>query len=78
MACRHSCPHRGHTDYQAGTTASLELDVADRQRSSCLTCGLHRRLTAYLTDVLSRIATGHLNTRLDDLLPWAHAAAPNL
>ncbi|MBS7707978.1 transposase domain-containing protein [Chelatococcus asaccharovorans] len=56
----------------------MELDVADRQRSSCLTCGLHRRLTAYLTDVLSRIATGHLNTRLDDLLPWAHAAAPNL
>ena len=33
---------------------------------------------AYLTDVLSRIATGHLNTRLDDLLPWAYATAPHL
>ncbi|WP_210206195.1 hypothetical protein, partial [Agrobacterium sp. MS2] len=25
--------------------ASVELDAADRQRSSGLTCGLHRRLT---------------------------------
>ncbi len=25
----------------------MELDAADRQRSSCLTCGLHRRLTKY-------------------------------
>jgi hypothetical protein len=33
---------------------------------------------AYLADVLSRIATGHLNTRLDDLLPWAYATAPDL
>lgn len=24
----------------------MELDAADRQRSSCLTCGLHRRLTS--------------------------------
>ncbi|WP_210246935.1 hypothetical protein, partial [Rhizobium sp. NFACC06-2] len=31
--------------YQAGAVASVELDAADRQRSSCLTCGLHRRLT---------------------------------
>jgi transposase len=33
---------------------------------------------AYLTDVLSRIATGHLNTQIDDLLPWAYATAPDL
>jgi transposase len=33
---------------------------------------------AYLTDVLSRIVTGHLNTRIDDLLPWAYATAPDL
>jgi hypothetical protein len=25
----------------------VELDAADRQRSSCLTCGLHRRLTRF-------------------------------
>lgn len=33
---------------------------------------------AYLTDVLSRIVAGHLNTRIDDLLPWAYAATPDL
>ena len=33
---------------------------------------------AYLTDVLSRIVTGHLNTRIDDLLPWAYATTPDL
>jgi transposase len=33
---------------------------------------------AYLADVLNRIATGHLNTRIDDLLPWAYATAPDL
>jgi hypothetical protein len=32
----------------------------------------------YLADVLNRIATGHLNTRLDDLLQWAYATAPDL
>jgi hypothetical protein len=29
-------------------------------------------------DVLSRIVTGHLNTQIDDLLPWAYAIAPDL
>jgi len=33
---------------------------------------------AYLTDVLSRIATGHLNTQIDDLLPWAYPTTPGL
>jgi transposase len=33
---------------------------------------------AYLADVLNRIVTGHLNTRIDDLLPWAYATAPDL
>lgn len=37
-----------NTDYQAGAVASLELDAADRQCSSCLTCSLHRRLTRVL------------------------------
>ena len=31
-----------------------------------------------LSDVLSRIVTGHLNTHIDDLLPWAYATAPDL
>ena len=26
---------------------------------------------AYLVDVLTKIANGHLNSRIDDLLPWA-------
>jgi hypothetical protein len=33
---------------------------------------------AYLADVLSRIVTGHLNTQIDDLLPWAYATALDL
>jgi hypothetical protein len=42
---------------------------------TCKLCGVDPQ--AYLTDVLSRIATGHLNTRLDDLLSWAYAATPD-
>jgi transposase len=43
---------------------------------TCKLCGVDPQ--AYLTDVLSRIVTGHLNTRIDDLLPWAYATAPDL
>lgn len=32
----------------------------------------------YLTDVISRIANGHPNSRIDELLPWAYPAAPVL
>jgi len=30
---------------------------------------------AYLADIIHRLATGHPNTRLADLLPWNYAAA---
>jgi hypothetical protein len=43
---------------------------------TCKLCGVDPQ--AYLADVLSRIVTGHRNTRLDDLLPWAYAATPDL
>ena len=43
---------------------------------TCKLCGVDPQ--AYLTDVLSRIVTGHLNTRIDDLLPWAYAPTPDL
>jgi transposase len=33
---------------------------------------------AYLSDVLTRIAEGHPNRRLDELLPWAYASAQDL
>ena len=33
---------------------------------------------AYLADVLSRIANGHPNSQIDDLLPWAYINAPEL
>lgn len=49
VSCRCSCPHRGHADDKAGASASFELDVTDRQRSSSLTCGLHRMPTLMLT-----------------------------
>ena len=32
----------------------------------------------YLTDVITKIVNGHPNNRIDDLLPWAYAAAPAL
>jgi hypothetical protein len=31
-----------------------------------------------LSDVMSRIVTGHLNTQIDDLLPLAYSTAPDL
>ncbi|EIM26824.1 IS66 family transposase [Microvirga lotononidis] len=43
---------------------------------TCKLCGVDPQ--AYLSDVLSRIVAGHLNTRIDDLLPWAYATAPDL
>ena len=33
---------------------------------------------AYLADVISRIVNGHLNSKIDDLLPWAYATPPEL
>ncbi|MEQ9641417.1 MAG: IS66 family transposase [Alphaproteobacteria bacterium] len=41
------------------------------------TCKLNRVDThAYLTDVLERLVDGHLQSRIDDLMPWAYASAP--
>ena len=31
---------------------------------------------AYLTDVLTKLVNGHLQSRLDELLPWAYAPEP--
>ena len=33
---------------------------------------------AYLVDVFTRIVQGHPNSRLDELLPWAYRAAPDV
>ena len=33
---------------------------------------------AYLADVITRIVNGHPNSRLDELLPWAYPATPDL
>jgi transposase len=33
---------------------------------------------AYLTDVITKLVNGHLNSQIDDLLPWAYPAAPAL
>ena len=33
---------------------------------------------AYLADVITRIVDGHSQSRLDELLPWAYPATPNL
>ena len=38
---------------------------------TCKLCGVNPQ--AYLADTLAKIANGHLNSQIDDLLPWAHA-----
>ncbi len=43
---------------------------------TCKLCGVASQ--ACLADVLSRIGTGHLNTRIDNLLPWADATTQDL
>jgi hypothetical protein len=38
------------------------------------TCKLSRvNPQAYLADALTKIVNGHLNSQIDDLLPWAYA-----
>jgi hypothetical protein len=34
--------------------------------------------TGYLADVIARIVSGHPQSRLDDLLPWAYPTTPAL
>ena len=33
---------------------------------------------AYLSDVITRIVNGHPNSKIDELLPWAYAAKPEI
>lgn len=33
---------------------------------------------SYLADIITRIVNGHPNSQINDLLPWAYAAAPDL
>ena len=43
------------------------------------TCKLnHVEPLGYLADVLTRIVKGHPNSQIDDLLPWAYIADPDL
>ena len=32
---------------------------------------------AYITDVITKVINGHLNSRIDDLMPWAYAEKPS-
>ena len=41
---------------------------------TCKLCGIDPQ--AYLTDVITKLVNGHLNSKIDDLLPWAYPAAP--
>src|SRR5690349_13959796 len=43
---------------------------------TCKLIGVEPR--AYLADVISRIVNGHLQSRLDELLPWAYPTTPAL
>src|SRR3954447_7911732 len=43
---------------------------------TCKLVGVEPR--AYLADVISRIVNGHLQSRLDELLPWAYPTTPAL
>jgi transposase len=43
---------------------------------TCKLCGVEPQ--TYLADVITKIVNAHLNSQLDDLLPWAYPAAPAL
>ena len=43
---------------------------------TCKLIGIEPR--AYLADVITKIVNGHPNSQIDELLPWAYAAAPEL
>ena len=43
---------------------------------TCKLIGVEPR--AYLADVISRIVTGHAQSRLDELRPWAYPTTPAL
>jgi len=40
---------------------------------TCKLCGVDPQ--AYLADILTKIVSGHLNSQIDNLLPWAYAPA---
>ena len=43
---------------------------------TCKPCGVDPN--AYLAETLSKIVTGHLSSKIDDLLPWAYPKAEPL
>jgi hypothetical protein len=43
---------------------------------TCKLCGVEPQ--NYLADVITKIVNGHPNSQIDDLLPWAYLAAPDL
>jgi transposase len=43
---------------------------------TCKLCGVEPH--AYLEDVITRIVNHHPNSKIDDLLPWAYLATPDL
>ncbi len=43
---------------------------------TCKLCNVEPQ--AYLSNVITRIVNGHPNSQIDDLLPWAYIAAPEL
>ena len=43
---------------------------------TCKLCGVEPQ--TYLANVITRIVNGHLNTQIDDLLPWAYHTDPAL
>ena len=43
---------------------------------TCKLCGIEPQ--AYLADVIARIVNDHPNSQIDDLLPWAYPATPDL
>jgi transposase len=60
--------HGGLRPYRWAVIASLI--------ETCKLVGVEPR--AYLADVISRIVTGHPQSRLDELLPWAYPTTPAL
>ena len=61
---------------RAPTAAPRTWAVIASLIEACKLCGVDPY--AYLADVLAKIVNGHLNSAIDELLPWAYPKAKPL
>ena len=61
-----------------GHGSNPDFRIAIRDVNVRAVCGNHVEPYAYLADVLAKIVNGHLNSAIDEPLPWAYPKAKPL